>query len=383
MTRVKELSFISLWRQNFHPPLFDHSISLLIISLRATVCNTTRTCFITMTPYNPSSDNEEEAEPEAAPGLESDMQPASVVADGDNMNEGEVTDDMGKEAGTSHEPPSDVEAPPDDEKPSTKKPSEKKEKPEMNPDFKELKETGQWGKISTTERNIVIVVIMLILAGVIAAVVIVLSGGDGSSDNGSPDLQETDAPTAAPMLSVEDRYELVVDAMSKRPVLSDAVGTLASDPQSYKGVIANDSAPALVRAMSWILFDDDSNDPVQMVSRFALAAIYFDLDGDSWPKRDGWVSESSVCEWDGIDCDRFGYATQVDLSNMGLTGQVPPYFSLLSTVQAVWLKDNQLSGELDGDIFGSMPSLTILYLENNQLSGTIPPSLIDNGALRK
>jgi hypothetical protein len=312
-----------------------------------------------MAPYDPNSDDKLLA-PEASEG---DQQP------GDTQGE-DAAAAAGEDSG-------DVEAPPPDEEPlADKKPAAKK-KPEMNPDFKELQETGQWGKVSNTERNVVIVVILLIVAAVIASVVVVVSRGDSSDD-----ATETGSPTPAPTsFPVADQYKTIVEAIQGNSVLNDTVTDLASEPEAYQEV--DGSAPVMNRAFSWVLFEDDLNDREHLVSRFALASIYYDLDGANWPKNEGWLSEASVCEWEGIDCDRFGIVTEIDLSNQGITGPVPPYFSLIPTAQAIWLRNNEFSGELQGEIFGSIPNLTILYLENNKFTGTIPSSLIDNGVLSK
>ena len=88
--------------------------------------------------------------------------------------------------------------------------------------------------------------------------------------------------------------------------------------------------------------------------------------------------------WSHINCDTVGTTIQeVDLAGNNLVGTIPNEIVMLNTTQSIWLRDNRLTGTIPNEVFGSMPSLTILYLDNNQLSGTISTALRNNGVLSK
>jgi hypothetical protein len=55
--------------------------------------------------------------------------------------------------------------------------------------------------------------------------------------------------------------------------------------------------------------------------------------------------------------------------------------ALLTTLKGIWLRENGLSGNIPGEVFGSLPKLIILYLQDNNFEGEIPISLLDSGSL--
>ena len=57
-----------------------------------------------------------------------------------------------------------------------------------------------------------------------------------------------------------------------------------------------------------------------------------------------------------------------------MTGEIPASLGNLTSLQQLWLFENQLSGGIPASL-GSLTSLTHLYLNKNQLSGEIPASL--------
>ncbi|MBT1699185.1 hypothetical protein KK083_19975 [Fulvivirgaceae bacterium PWU4] len=56
-----------------------------------------------------------------------------------------------------------------------------------------------------------------------------------------------------------------------------------------------------------------------------------------------------------------------------LSGNIPAQILSLNKLKQVQLQDNNLTGNIPA--FGSLPALTLLYLEENQLTGSIPPSI--------
>ena len=68
------------------------------------------------------------------------------------------------------------------------------------------------------------------------------------------------------------------------------------------------------------------------------------------------------------------HTTELDLSNRGLTGDIPSEIGNLTNLTYLDLRNNQLTGSIPPEI-GNLTNLTILNLRNNQLLGSIPPQI--------
>ncbi|XP_057796857.1 probable LRR receptor-like serine/threonine-protein kinase At3g47570 [Salvia miltiorrhiza] len=112
-----------------------------------------------------------------------------------------------------------------------------------------------------------------------------------------------------------------------------------------------------------------------------------------------WTNSSSVCSWIGVTCSlRHQRVTALNLSNMALSGTIPPQLGHLSFLVSLDLTSNLFHGDLPqelsllrrlkfisfrlnnftGDIppmFGQLPKLEYLNLRNNSFAGFIPKSL--------
>ena len=84
--------------------------------------------------------------------------------------------------------------------------------------------------------------------------------------------------------------------------------------------------------------------------REALIVLYNATGGPNWNRKDNWLSDVPINEWEDVATDNNG------------------------RVIALHLYGNQLSGEIPPEL-GSLTNLTELYLYGNQLSGEIPPEL--------
>ena len=81
---------------------------------------------------------------------------------------------------------------------------------------------------------------------------------------------------------------------------------------------------------------------------------------------------------DGVElwgeCYSIENTTGLDLSYIGVTGEIPPEIGNLINLSSLILKENQFSGIIPSEI-GSLTNLTDLDLGGNQLSGEIPPEI--------
>ncbi|CAI0388073.1 unnamed protein product [Linum tenue] len=116
-----------------------------------------------------------------------------------------------------------------------------------------------------------------------------------------------------------------------------------------------------------------------------------------------WADNSVVCDgdsanWIGVICDE-GLVLGLQLEKMGLGGKIDvdslaeleelktvslmdnafdgplPDFKKLGGLRALYLSNNQFSGEIPADAFQGMTKLKKLYLSGNKFTGEIPSSL--------
>ena len=67
-----------------------------------------------------------------------------------------------------------------------------------------------------------------------------------------------------------------------------------------------------------------------VVQRYVATQLFVATTGTSWHSSEGWLSESDVCGWHGIDCTRNGLITSVHLPENGLEGSLPLTIGALS-----------------------------------------------------
>nr|XP_027082597.1 putative receptor-like protein kinase At3g47110 [Coffea arabica] len=111
------------------------------------------------------------------------------------------------------------------------------------------------------------------------------------------------------------------------------------------------------------------------------------------------AAASSVCDWIGVQCSsRHQRVTALNISNMGLTGTIPPDLGNLSFLVSLDLRNNSFHGNLPEELshlrrlrfvrlttnnftgeipmwFGHFPELQFLFLDGNGFSGFIPSSI--------
>jgi len=83
---------------------------------------------------------------------------------------------------------------------------------------------------------------------------------------------------------------------------------------------------------------------------------------------------------DGVEVELWGECynivetIELDLSNSGLTGEIPPEIGNLTNLRVLYLYSNQLTGEIPIEI-GNLINLRSLKLGHNLLTGEIPSSI--------
>jgi hypothetical protein len=105
----------------------------------------------------------------------------------------------------------------------------------------------------------------------------------------------------------------------------------------------------------------------------ALIALYRRCNGDSWPRRRGWLSDPNPCDWEGVTCEG-GRVTRLALPANRLEGTLPSRIDLLAYLEQIDLSGNALSGAIPAEM-GNLLRLSVIDLSDNDLSGPLPERL--------
>jgi hypothetical protein len=223
------------------------------------------------------------------------------------------------------------------------------------------------------------------------------------------------------------RLETVVPTQSKIFALRDfLISVWPSLEEDFIGFLS----PQYL-ALEWLSNNADlaSYSEDKIIQRFALSTFYFSTDGDQWRNNGLWLTDEDECLWyasktNRQPCDETGSFINLELDLNDLSGSIPPELALLSNslsridlsragsrafmsgsipselglltqLEFISLRGNQLSGSLPRDIgnwlqidtidlsnnllseelptyIGLLSDLTVLDLENNQLTGQLP-----------
>ena len=80
----------------------------------------------------------------------------------------------------------------------------------------------------------------------------------------------------------------------------------------------DDDNTAVGQAFEWLDGFDQDTDPCTyptVVPRFSMAVFFYSTGGESWTRRDGWLSPTPECDWYQVSCDDDdGLVTGITLS---------------------------------------------------------------------
>ena len=115
--------------------------------------------------------------------------------------------------------------------------------------------------------------------------------------------------------------------------------------------------------------------PPNAGDRAALVALYNSTGGANWSRKDNWLSNRPLGEWDGVITHIYnGRVRNLQLINNNLTGSIPTQLGNLTEMIQLDLHHNELSGSIPAAL-GNLSNLEYLALRANELSGPIPAAL--------
>jgi Leucine-rich repeat (LRR) protein len=102
-----------------------------------------------------------------------------------------------------------------------------------------------------------------------------------------------------------------------------------------------------------------------LTERDILALVYQQCGGVGWHATENWMTEVTICEWYGIDCDENGSVASVVLGSNQLVGSFPTDVFMLPNLAQLKLHSNTIYFSFDG--VENAKSLEILSLDDTGL----------------
>ena len=122
-------------------------------------------------------------------------------------------------------------------------------------------------------------------------------------------------PTKAPTTSVSTEVENILTPAL--PVYSLSAILAAGFPQ-------NDALNWLVESPGILDYSDE-----EIRERYALAVLYYST-RESLASVSNWMTQETICDWQGVACNENGFVSTIELVDKGLPGGVEPDISILT-----------------------------------------------------
>lgn len=181
------------------------------------------------------------------------------------------------------------------------------------------------------------------------------------------------------------------------PIDSIRTMILSTAPYFYTNpdMLSVDPNSVHYKVMNWILEDPSfsSYSTSRVLQRFALGVTYWSLaPGATDVTQVGWMDYNDECDWPQNQksppdapppppdapqpsaCNPDGSTVAVNMEGMGFVGTIAPEVGLLSSLENLDLKSNNITGALPTEL-GFLTSLRRLNLAENHVSGVIPTEI--------
>ncbi|GAX17239.1 hypothetical protein FisN_10Lh094 [Fistulifera solaris] len=255
---------------------------------------------------------------------------------------------------------------------------------ERIPDRQEIETQGIWGKRSRKEVIVVVTAVLIAIAALITVLIVVVGKDDEGVITYSRPV-EANITVSSP----QEELEILRASFERYPALQGYLETISNDVWDLQGKQDDESMPPEVRAAAWIVHADTVDEYHQLPRRFALATLYYAMGGSRWTRNTGWLTSVSHCEWEGVQCAGehvfspgafkrpVSDVSVLDFHQNNLVGNIPEALVLLDGIQELVWGHNKISGNINSEIFRSMPLLQEIYFQHNELTGTIPDDLFN------
>jgi LRR receptor-like serine/threonine-protein kinase FLS2 len=104
-----------------------------------------------------------------------------------------------------------------------------------------------------------------------------------------------------------------------------------------------------------------------------LDLFYIELSGLYWTRYNGWMTNTDVCNWFGMECSQANFSTSIDLKYNNLSELIPINIGYLSLLSEIDFAGNRLHGTIPSQV-GSLENLRMLTVAANQVVA-VPSSL--------
>jgi Leucine-rich repeat (LRR) protein len=106
----------------------------------------------------------------------------------------------------------------------------------------------------------------------------------------------------------------------------------------------------------------------------ALVSFYLNTLGDSWTKKNFWLTNAPISTWYGLTLTSQGCVKSIKLPNNRLNGFITKEIEMLSELEVLNLSNNVLTGNIPPEVT-KLTKLSILALDQNFFTGNIPSGI--------
>ena len=220
-----------------------------------------------------------------------------------------------------------------------------------------------------------------IVVGVVLLLVFLLPRRSGVSMIAGVDIRkEVATPTAAPTLSARDY------ALDLLP--TDTIANIRKHPESPPALafqwLINNDAPVWETLWNSTNSTDPDLQKTHILQRYALAILYYALQGEHWYQNTGWLEPGvDECLWYSSfdtpchdqDPNRTWLFVDIALDSNNLYGTVPSeVLQLLPNLRVFDIAHNHVTGTIPSEL-GLATDLLLINVMDNQMTGTLPSQL--------
>ncbi|CAJ1964233.1 unnamed protein product [Cylindrotheca closterium] len=105
--------------------------------------------------------------------------------------------------------------------------------------------------------------------------------------------------------------------------------------------------------------------------RYLSGLLYIQQQGQGWNKKMNWLTEESLCNWEGVFCDDEESVIGIDVQDNNLKNQLTNGIGMYDFLEFVSFRRNQLNGTIPQELFASS-TLKSIDLYDNSFFGEIP-----------